>query len=102
MLSVTVAFDEIVNILDESILSTLILLRLIPGPKETTSRLLGSTPVASGVRVSVAVMSVRILAYLEQTHEFFIKQRVIWLLVMTSIGMSPTTVCKISFHFDAF
>jgi hypothetical protein len=54
-------------------------------------RALGSAPVAFGVRVTIAVMSIGILAYLEKTHEFFIKQRVVWCLVMVSFGMSPTT-----------
>ncbi|KAG9235949.1 hypothetical protein BJ875DRAFT_373159 [Amylocarpus encephaloides] len=50
----------------------------------------GSGPVAFGFRVSVAVMSIGILAYLRNTHAFFVKQRVVWCLVMVSIGMNPT------------
>lgn len=54
-------------------------------------RFLGSAPVAFGVRVTVAVMCIGILAFLKDTHVFFVKQRVVWCLVMTAVGMSPTT-----------
>ncbi|KAH6664130.1 hypothetical protein B0J14DRAFT_494024 [Halenospora varia] len=57
----------------------------------TVPRFFGSAPVSFGARVTVAVMSVGIIAYLKPTYKFFIKQRVVWCLVMTSIGMNPTS-----------
>ncbi len=59
-------------------------LRLVP-------KFLGSEPVRFGVRVTIGVMSIMILAYLKNTHKFFIQQRVVWAVVMTAIGMSPTS-----------
>ena len=58
-------------------------LRIIP-------KVLGSPSVRFGFRVAVGTMSIGILAYFEKTHVFFIKQRVVWSLIMISIGMSPT------------
>ncbi len=49
-----------------------------------------SSPVRFGFRVAIGTMSIGILAYFEKTHVFFIKQRVVWSLIMISIGMSPT------------
>ncbi|KAE9381490.1 hypothetical protein N431DRAFT_458077 [Stipitochalara longipes BDJ] len=53
-------------------------------------KFLGSDAVRFGVRVTIAVMSIGIMAYLKNTHAFFVKQRVVWALVMIAIGMSPT------------
>ncbi|KAH6699780.1 hypothetical protein BKA61DRAFT_562223 [Leptodontidium sp. MPI-SDFR-AT-0119] len=54
-------------------------------------RFFGSAPVSFGARVTVAVMSIAIIAYLKPTYKFFIKQRVVWCLAMTSMSMSPTS-----------
>jgi hypothetical protein len=54
-------------------------------------KFLGSDIVRFGVRVTIAVMSIGIMAYLKNTHAFFVKQRVVWALVMIAIGMSPTS-----------
>jgi hypothetical protein len=54
-------------------------------------RLLGSEPVHFGVRVTIATMSVGIMAFLEQTHVFFVRQRLVWALIMITIGMKPTS-----------
>jgi hypothetical protein len=54
-------------------------------------RFLSSEPVHFGVRVTIATMSVGIMAFLEQTHVFFVKQRVVWALIMITIGMKPTS-----------
>lgn len=54
-------------------------------------KFLGSDPVKFGARVAIATMSVGILAYLRNTHAFFIRQRVVWCLVIISIGMSPSS-----------
>lgn len=53
-------------------------------------KFLGSDAVRFGVRVTIATMSIGIMAYLKNSHTFFVKQRVIWALVMIAIGMSPT------------
>jgi hypothetical protein len=58
-------------------------IRLIP-------RFFGSAPVMFGARTAVAVFSIGIMAYLKNTHAFFIRQRLVWSLVMISIGMNPT------------
>jgi hypothetical protein len=58
-------------------------MRLIP-------RFFGSSSVKFGARTAVAVFSIAIMAYLKNTHAFFIRQRLVWSLVMISIGMSPT------------
>lgn len=54
-------------------------------------RYLGSDEVRFGVRVTLAVMSIGILCFLRNTHVFYIKQRVVWALVMIAIGMNPTS-----------
>jgi hypothetical protein len=59
-------------------------LRLIP-------RFFGSAPVKFGARTAVGVFSIAIMAYLKDTHAFFVRQRLVWSLVMISIGMSPTS-----------
>ena len=59
-------------------------LRIVP-------RLLGSESARFGARVTVAVMSIAIMCYIRQTHRFFVRQRVVWCLVMIAIGMSPSS-----------
>lgn len=39
-------------------------------------------------RCAVATMSLGILAYLRQTHEFFLKQRLMWAMIMLAISMT--------------
>ncbi|KIV99451.1 hypothetical protein, variant 1 [Verruconis gallopava] len=56
----------------------------------SASHILGSDAAQFGVRVTIATMSVGIMAYLEKTHTFFIKQRVVWAVIMIIIGMKPT------------
>jgi hypothetical protein len=53
-------------------------------------KFLGSDAVRFGVRVTIAVMSIGIMAFLKNSHAFFIAQRVVWACIMTAIGMSPT------------
>jgi hypothetical protein len=43
---------------------------------------LGSPPVTFAARVTIAAMSIGIMAYLKNTHVFFIQQRVVWAMVM--------------------
>ena len=54
-------------------------------------RLLGSDSVRFGARVTIAVMSIAVICYIRQTHKFFIRQRVVWCLVMIAIDMSPSS-----------
>ncbi|OBT67378.1 hypothetical protein VE03_03053 [Pseudogymnoascus sp. 23342-1-I1] len=51
----------------------------------------GSSPVKFGARVAIASMSIGIMAFLHQTHLFFIGQRVVWGIVIICLGMNPTT-----------
>lgn len=51
-------------------------------------RLLSSPESAFGFRASVATMTIGILAYLEQTRDFFLVQRLQWALFMIAISMS--------------
>ena len=54
------------------------------------SSILGSQESAFGFRVAVATMSIAIVAYLESTQRFFVAQRLIWAMIMVSIGMTVT------------
>lgn len=54
-------------------------------------KLLGSDSAKFGARVVVAVMSITIMAYLKNSRPFFIRQRMVWGVVMIAIGMSPTS-----------
>lgn len=52
---------------------------------------LGSEDSALGLWAACATMTVAILAYLKNTHIFFINQRVIWASVSIAVCMSPTS-----------
>ena len=54
------------------------------------SAVLGSQSSAFGFRVACATMSIGIIAYLEATQKFFIEQRLLWAMIMVSIGMTVT------------
>lgn len=54
-------------------------------------RFLGSDSVRFGVRVTIAVMSIAVMCYVKQTHRFFVRQRVVWCLIMIAIGMNPSS-----------
>ena len=54
------------------------------------SHILGSQESAFGFRVAVATMSIGIVAYLQSTQRFFIVQRLLWAMIMVSIGMTIT------------
>ena len=51
-------------------------------------RFFASDAVAFGFRTAVATMSIAILAYLEQTHLFYLQKRVLWATIMIVISMS--------------
>jgi hypothetical protein len=53
--------------------------------------ILKSQEVAFGFRVACATMSLAIIAFLEQTQEFFIAQRLVWAMIMVAIGMTMTS-----------
>ena len=55
-----------------------------------TSEILGSQESAFGFRVAVATMSIGIVAFLQSTQTFFIEQRLLWAMIMVSIGMTLT------------
>ena len=52
--------------------------------------ILGSAESAFGFRVACATLSIGIVAYLKDTSEFFLTQRLVWALIMVSIGMTVT------------
>lgn len=43
-----------------------------------------------GFRVACATSSIGIIAYLECSHAFFVRQRLVWAMVMQTISMGPT------------
>lgn len=52
-------------------------------------KLLQSDSAAFGFRCAVAAISIGIIAYLRQTRTFFLRQRVLWAMIMTAISMDP-------------
>lgn len=54
------------------------------------SRTLGSPESAFGFRVACATLSIGIVAYLENTRNFFLEQRLVWAMIMVAIGMTIT------------
>ncbi|KAH8658195.1 hypothetical protein BX600DRAFT_400895 [Xylariales sp. PMI_506] len=52
--------------------------------------IVGSQESMFGLRVSLANMTVGILAFLEVTQDFFQKQRLVWAMIIIAIGMSVT------------
>ncbi|KAH8812045.1 hypothetical protein F5884DRAFT_820070 [Xylogone sp. PMI_703] len=57
----------------------------------TIPRFFGSPESAFGFRCACATLSIGILAYLESTIDFFIKQRLVWAMIIVAIGMSMTS-----------
>ncbi len=51
---------------------------------------LGSIESAFGFRVACATLSIGIVAYLADTRTFFLEQRLVWAMIMVSIGMTIT------------
>ena len=56
----------------------------------SASHILGSPESAFGFRVACATLSVGIVAYLKDTQQFFVEQRLFWAMIMISIGMTTT------------
>uniref|UniRef100_A0A0D2XL50 Putative ER transporter 6TM N-terminal domain-containing protein n=1 Tax=Fusarium oxysporum (strain Fo5176) TaxID=660025 RepID=A0A0D2XL50_FUSOF len=57
--------------------------------------LLGSKESHFGFRVAAATMTVGILAFLEQTHQFFQDQRLDWAMITIALGMTITVMITI-------
>lgn len=55
------------------------------------SRFFGSPESVFGFRVACATMTIGIIAFLEQTQQFFIKQRLVWAMIIVAIGMTQTS-----------
>ena len=51
---------------------------------------LGSVESAFGFRVACATFSIGIVAFLADTRTFFLEQRLVWAMIMVSIGMTVT------------
>ena len=54
-------------------------------------RFFASDASAFGFRAAVATISIGILANIRQTHTFFLKQRLLWAMIMTAISMDSNT-----------
>lgn len=59
-------------------------IRLIP-------RFFRSSESSYGFRVACATMTIGIIAFLHDTQEFFVKQRLVWAMIMVNMSMSPTS-----------
>lgn len=57
----------------------------------TIPRLLSSTESAFGLRVACATLSIGIIAFLRDSYEFFIAQRLVWAMIIIAIGMTMTS-----------
>jgi hypothetical protein len=55
------------------------------------SDFLRSPDSAFGFRTACATMSIAIIAYLHDTQEFFVTQRLVWAMIMVAISMVPTS-----------
>lgn len=54
------------------------------------SNFFGSAESVFGLRVVCATMTVGIIAFLEQTQEFFMEQRLVWAMIIIAIGMTQS------------
>lgn len=54
------------------------------------SGFLASSESAFGFRAACATLTIGIVAYLRDTQTFFIRQRLVWAMIMVSIGMTTT------------
>jgi hypothetical protein len=54
------------------------------------SRFLRSSESAFGFRAACATMSIAIIAFLRDTQNFFVENRLVWALIMVAISMTPT------------
>lgn len=54
------------------------------------SHRLASPESAFGFRVACATLTIGIVAYLRDTQQFFVRQRLVWAMIMVSLGMTAT------------
>ena len=54
------------------------------------SHVLASPESAFGFRVACATLSIGIVAFLGNSQRFFVQQRLVWAMIMVSIGMTTT------------
>lgn len=54
------------------------------------SNFFGSPASVFGLRVAFATMTVGIMAFLESTQQFFIRQRLVWAMIIIAIGMTQS------------
>lgn len=52
---------------------------------------LRSSESAYGFRVACATMTIGVVAFLHDTQSFFVKQRLVWAMIMVNLSMSPTS-----------
>ncbi|KAL2075689.1 hypothetical protein VTL71DRAFT_632 [Oculimacula yallundae] len=57
----------------------------------TIPHFLGSTESAFGFRVACATLTIGIVAFLKDTQQFFIEQRLVWAMIIIAIGMTMTS-----------
>lgn len=55
------------------------------------SKFFGSEESAFGFRVACATMTIGIIAFLENTQQFFQEQRLVWAMIIIAIGMTMTS-----------
>lgn len=60
------------------------------------SNFFGSPESMFGIRVVCATMTVGIVAFLEQTQEFFTEQRLVWAMIMIAIGMTQSKLSSLT------
>ncbi|KFX90595.1 hypothetical protein V490_06378 [Pseudogymnoascus sp. VKM F-3557] len=57
----------------------------------TIPRFLGSPESSFGFRVACATLTIGIVAFLKDTHLFFVEQRLVWAMIIIAIGMNMTS-----------
>lgn len=58
------------------------------------SHFFGSPESVFGFRVACATMTVGVVAFLEQTQQFFIQQRLVWGMIIIAIGMTQSMLLE--------
>ena len=56
-----------------------------------TSRFMGSPESAFGFRCACATMNIAIIAFLHDTQIWFVRQRLVWAMIMVALSMTPTS-----------
>ncbi|KAK4097486.1 hypothetical protein N658DRAFT_518600 [Parathielavia hyrcaniae] len=58
------------------------------------SNFFGSEESLFGLRVACATMTIGIVAFLENTQQFFVEQRLVWALIIITIGWASSTLSR--------